>query len=73
MNKTTFIVFCIEYYSNHIRVPSNEVYSIFKKEDLLELLENNHETLYEMSMEYMMQFFDEYLRGVKVKRGKNRV
>lgn len=73
MNKTTFIVFCIEYYSYHIKVPSSEVYTIFKKEELLSLLENNYEALYEMSMEYMMQFFDEYLRGTKVRHGKNRI
>lgn len=63
MSKLSFKTFCIEFYSNHIRKPSNEVYQIFKKEGILDLLEEDYEDLHGMSMEYLMQFFDDYLKG----------
>lgn len=65
MNKISFISFCVEYYAEHIHKPSNEVYELFKKEKLIELLENDYEDLHGMGMEYLMQLFDEYLGGVK--------
>lgn len=63
MGKLSFKVFCIEYYSKHISKPSNEVYTLFEKEGLLDLLDSDYEDLHGMGMEYLMQFFDEYLGG----------
>ena len=65
MSKISFISFCIEYYADHIKKPSDEVYEIFKKEKLLDMLESDYEDLHGMSMEYLMQMFDEYLKGDK--------
>ena len=65
MSKISFISFCVEYYAEHIHKPSNEVYELFKKEKLIELLENDYEDLHGMGMEHLMQLFDEYLGGVK--------
>ena len=65
MSKISFISFCVEYYAEHIHKPSNEVYELFKKEKLFELLENDYEDLHGMGMEYLMQLFDDYLGGVK--------
>lgn len=65
MSKLSFKAFCIEYYSKHIGKPSNEVYTLFEKEGLLDLLDKDYEDLHGMGMEYLMQFFDEYLGGKK--------
>ena len=65
MSKLSFKAFCIEYYSEHIGKPGNEVYTIFKKEGLLDLLDSDYEDLHGMGMEYLMQFFDDYLGGKK--------
>lgn len=65
MSKLSFKAFCIEYYANHIGRPSNEVYALFSKEGLLELLDTDYEDLHGMSMEYLMQFFDDYLKGAR--------
>ena len=65
MSKISFISFCVEYYAEHIHKPSNEVYELFKKEKLIEFLENDYDDLHGMGMEYLMQLFDEYLGGVK--------
>lgn len=61
MSKLSFQTFCIEFYSKHIGMLSNEVYVIFEKEGVLQMLDEEYEDLHGMSMEYMMQFIDKYL------------
>ena len=61
MSRLSFKTFCIEFYSNHIQKSSDEVFLLFKQEGLLDLLEKDYEDLHGMSMEYIMQFIDEYL------------
>ncbi len=65
MSKISFITFCIELYAEHINRDSTEVYDVFKREGLLSLLENDYDDLHGMSMEYLMQYIDEYLSGGK--------
>ena len=63
MSRLSFKAFCIEHYAGHIGRPSNEVYELFADEGLLALLDSDYEDLHGMGMEYLMQFFDEYLKG----------
>lgn len=63
MSRLSFKAFCIEHYAGHIGRPSNEVYELFAKEELLALLDSDYEDLHGMGREYLMQFFDEYLKG----------
>lgn len=65
MSKLSFKAFCIEYYSSHINKPSNEVYTLFEKEGLLDLLDSDYEDLHGMGMEYLMHFFDDFFGGKK--------
>lgn len=66
MSKLSFKTFCIEFYSKHTGIPGNEVYTLFQKEGLLTMLEEDYEDLHGMSIEYLMQFFDNYLRGESI-------
>ena len=61
MSVLSFQTFCIEYYSHHIGKPSNEVYTLFETEGVLQLLQDDYEDLHGMGMEYLMQFIDNYL------------
>ena len=61
MSKLSFQTFCIEFYSHHIGMFSNEVYELFEREGVLQVLEDDYEDLHGMGMEYMMQFIDDYL------------
>lgn len=61
MSKISFISFCIECYAQHIHKTSDEVYLLFKRENILKFLEQDYHDLHGMSMEYMMQMIDEYL------------
>lgn len=63
MSRISFKAFCIEYYARHTGRSDTQVYDLFKEEGLLELLDSDYEDLHGMSMEYLMQFFDEYLGG----------
>lgn len=61
MSKLSFKTFCIEYYAEHINQSSEKVYELFKKTGLLDLLDSDYGDLHGMGMEYLVQFFDEYL------------
>ena len=61
MSILSFQSFCIEFYSRHIRKPGPEVYAMFEKSGLLEMLKTDYEDLHGMGMEALMLFFDEYL------------
>ena len=63
MSRLSFKILCIEHYAQHIGKPSNEVYELFAREHLLDLLNSDYEDLHGMGLEYLMQFFDEYLKG----------
>ena len=63
MSRLSFKTFCIEYYAAHSGLPSNAVYALFASEGLLELLDSDYEDLHGRSWEYLMQFFDDYLKG----------
>ena len=63
MSKLSFKTFCIEYYADHTNSSSEKVYELFKNEKLLDLLDSDYEDLHGMGMEYLMNFFDEYLGG----------
>lgn len=65
MSKLSFKAFCVELYAEHINKDSTDVYSLFEKNGLLDLLETDYEDLHGMSMEYLMQFFDNYFAGGK--------
>lgn len=61
MSKTSFKVFCVEFYANHTGRTGPEVYDEFKRTGLLKELDDDYEDLHGMGMEALMQMFDEYL------------
>ncbi len=65
MSVLSFKTFCIELYAEHTEKDSSDVYVLFQNNGLLDLLETDYEDLHGMSMEYLMQFFDEFLGGIK--------
>lgn len=65
MSKISFKTFCVELYAEHTGLESSDVYETFINSGLLELLDSDYDDLHGMSMEYLMNFFDEYLSGGK--------
>lgn len=66
MSKISFISFCVEYYSDHIGISSDEVYKLFKNSGLIDLLNEDYDDLHGMGFEYLMQFIDEFFEGADV-------
>jgi hypothetical protein len=62
---TSFKAFSIENYAEHIKQSSSVVYKKFEEKGLLKMLETDYGDLHGMSFEYLMQFFDEYLKEEK--------
>jgi hypothetical protein len=63
MSQLSFITFCLELYAERKNMGSPEVYQLFNKTGLLELLKTDYGDLHGMSFEYLNQFFDSYLAG----------
>ena len=63
MSQLSFQTFCIELYSEHKNLSGPEVYALFQKTGLFDMLTTDYEDLHGMSFEYLMQLFDEYLEG----------
>ncbi|MCI8648258.1 MAG: DUF3791 domain-containing protein [Firmicutes bacterium] len=61
MSKLSFKAFCIEFYAEHTKQPSDDVYRLFKETEILDILEEDYDQFHGMGMEYLMNFFDEYL------------
>ena len=61
MNVVSFQIFCIEFYSSHIQCPAHEVYQMFQRSGLLEMLSTDYEDLHGLGTEELMQFCDQYL------------
>lgn len=63
MSKLSFKTFCIELCKESITektVPMSM--PLFRTSGLLDLFETDYDNLHSMSMEYLMQYFDEYLK-----------
>jgi hypothetical protein len=58
----SFLTFCIELYAEHKNMAGPAVYGLFVKTGLLDLLVSDYGDLHGMSFEYLMQFFDDYLK-----------
>lgn len=60
MSRLSLKTFCIELYAEHIGKDSTDIYAMFSTSGLLDILETDYDDLHGMSMEYLMQYFDEY-------------
>lgn len=63
MSKLSFKGFCIEFYCEYKGMNSDDVYRLFEKEGVLELLDRDYEDLHGMGIEYLVKFIDEFLGG----------
>jgi hypothetical protein len=61
MSKMSFKTFCIEMYAEHAGQSSPEIFSLFRKTGLLEMLDTDYEDLHGLSWGYLNTMFDEYL------------
>jgi hypothetical protein len=63
MSSLSFKTFCIEKYADYKTMPSNEVYKLFEKEGVLEMLERDYDILHGFGFEYIVRDIDRLLGG----------
>jgi len=63
LSKLSFKAFCVEKYADYKSMPSNEVYKLFEKEGVIEMLNRDYDILHGFGFEYIVRDIDQYLGG----------
>ena len=61
MSRLSFKTFCIELYADHKSIPSNEVYTLFEKNGVLQMLDDDYDILHGHGFEYIINDIEEML------------
>ena len=63
MSRLSFKTFCIEVYADHKSIPSNEVFSLFEKNGILQMLDDDYDILHGHGFEYLIHDIDEIIES----------
>lgn len=63
MSKLSFKVFCIEMYARDKSMSGSEVYKLFEKEGVLEMLDRDYDVLHGFGFEYIVHDIDQFIGG----------
>ena len=63
MSRLSFKAFCIELYADHKSIPSNEVYSLFDQNGILQMLDDDYDVLHGHGFEYIIHDIDEIMEN----------
>ena len=63
MSRLSFKTFCIELYADHTSIPSNEVYTIFENNGILQMLDEDYDILHGHGFEYIIHDIKEILEN----------
>jgi hypothetical protein len=58
LSKLSFKVFCIEKYADIKKMPSNEVFRLFEKSGILQMLDEDYDVLHGHGFEYIANDID---------------
>ena len=61
MSRLSFKTFCIELYADKKTIPSNEVYSMFEKNGIIKMLDEDYDILHGHGFEYVLNDINEIL------------
>ena len=63
MSRLSFKTFCIELYADHKSIPSSEVYTLFERNGIIQMLDDDYEILHGHGFEYVIQDIDEIIEN----------
>ena len=63
MSRLSFKTFCIELYADQKSIPGNEVFTLFERNGILEMLDEDYEILHGHSFEYVIHDIEEILEN----------
>jgi hypothetical protein len=61
VSRLSFKVFCIEKYADIKKMPSNEVFQLFEKSGILQMLDEDYDVLHGHGFEYIANDIDRVL------------
>ena len=61
MSRLSFKAFCIEKYADFKSIPSNEVYKLFEKNDVLAMLDRDYDMLHGFGFEYIVNDIEQFI------------
>jgi len=61
MSRLSFKTFCIELYADHKSIPSNEVYSLFEKNGIIQMLDEDYDVLHGHGFEYIIHDIEQIM------------
>jgi hypothetical protein len=63
MSRLSFKTFCIELYADYSSIPSNEVYTLFNENGILQMLDEDYDILHGHGFEYIIHEIKEILEN----------
>ena len=63
MSRLSFKTFCIELYADHKSMPSNEVYTLFENNSILQMLDDDYDMLHGHGFDYVIQDIDKIINN----------
>ena len=63
LSKLSFKAFCIEKYADYKSMPSNEVYRLFERKGVIDMLNRDYDVLHGFGFEYIVRDIDRFLDG----------
>ena len=63
MSRLSFKTFCIELYADHKSIPSDEVYTLFEKNGIIKMLDEDYDILHGHGFEYIIHDIDEIMEN----------
>ena len=62
MSRLSFKAFCIEKYADYKSMPSNEVYKLFEKKNVLSMLDRDYDILHGFGFEYIVNDIEQFMK-----------
>ena len=66
MSRLSFKAFCIEKYADYKSIPSNEVYTLFEENGVLDMLNRDYEILHGFGFEYLVRDIEKFIEEVQI-------
>ena len=63
MSRLSFKLFCIEKYADYKSILSNEVYALFEKNGIIQMLDDDYDLLHGHGFEYINQDIERILEN----------
>ena len=63
MSRLSFKTFCIELYADYKAIPSNEAFTLFEKNGIIQMLDEDYDVLHGHGFEYVIHDIEEIMEN----------